>query len=451
MLLEVSNLKLPAAKLQALHELIVLELIELREVETARSLLRKSEPLNLLRSENEDKFLELEKACGRTIVDSKTLYGGVSRQKRRNMVAKMLKTEVRSVPPSRLMMLIGQAIKYQQQQGLVPSTDGATLDIFSGTVPTTADEEDAFPSNKDIAIKFGDTSYPECVAFLPDGTGFITGSLDGFIEVWDVATGGLKMDLEYQKEDKFMMHDTAVLSIAVSPDGVLLATGDKTGTIKLWKLNSGQCLKTFNAAHSDGVTSLSFGTEMNKLLSSSFDGTVRIHGIKSGKMLKEFRGHESFVHAARYSGEDRVLSAGVDCTVCVWDVPSGDCSKRFRLPNDKPAIGVWDCDATTMLAMSSGTTAFLMDSSDGEVIRAFEIKKTIEDAGPLVGCTRSNHGEYLFTLTEAGTLSCFEWSSGKLLHTLKTGMSRAIGLALHPKKNIVACFSEEGIVQLFRN
>lgn len=74
-LLEVSNLKLPAAKLQALHELIVLELIELREVETARSLLRQSEALNLLRSENEDKYLELEKACNRTIVDARTLYG----------------------------------------------------------------------------------------------------------------------------------------------------------------------------------------------------------------------------------------------------------------------------------------------------------------------------------------------------------------------------------------
>ena len=75
--------------------------IELGEVETARSLLRQSEPLSLLRSENEDKYIELEKACSRTVVDVKQLYGGMSRQKRRNMVAKMLKGEVRSVPPSR--------------------------------------------------------------------------------------------------------------------------------------------------------------------------------------------------------------------------------------------------------------------------------------------------------------------------------------------------------------
>jgi WD40 repeat-containing protein SMU1 len=237
-LLEVASLDLPVAKVQALHELIVLELIELREVETARSLLRQSEPLSLLRSENEDKYIELEKACNRTVVDVKQLYGGMSRQKRRNMVAKMMKGEVRSVPPSRLMVLIGQAIKWQRQEGLIPSS--AALDVFSGVIPTTADDEDAFPSNKDIAISFGSKSYPECVAFLPDGSGFVTGSYDGFVEVWDVLTGALKQDLAYQKNEKFMMHETAVLCVTVSSDGVLLATGDKTGTIKVWKMSSGK-------------------------------------------------------------------------------------------------------------------------------------------------------------------------------------------------------------------
>lgn len=237
-LLEVASLDLPVTKVQALHELVVLELIELREVETARSLLRQSEPLSLLRSEDEDKYIELEKACSRTVVDVKQLYGGMSRQKRRNMVAKMMKGEVRSVPPSRLMVLIGQAIKWQRQEGLIPSS--AALDVFSGAIPTTIDDEDAFPAIKDIAISFGSKSYPECVAFLPDGSGFVTGSYDGFVEVWDVLSGALKMDLEYQKNERFMMHETSVLSVAVSADGVLLATGDKSGTIKVWKMSSGK-------------------------------------------------------------------------------------------------------------------------------------------------------------------------------------------------------------------
>ena len=38
-----------------------------------------------------------------------------------------------------------------------------------------------------------------------------------------------------------------------------------------------------------------------QLLSASFDMTVRIHGLKSGKMLKEFRGHSSYVNSVTYT------------------------------------------------------------------------------------------------------------------------------------------------------
>lgn len=35
----------------------------------------------------------------------------------------------------------------------------------------------------------------------------------------------------------------------------------------------------------------------------------RVHGIKSGKMLKEFRGHSSFVNAAVYSSDGTQVGA----------------------------------------------------------------------------------------------------------------------------------------------
>ena len=38
-----------------------------------------------------------------------------------------------------------------------------------------------------------------------------------------------------------------------------------------------------------------------QLLSASFDMTVRVHGLKSGKTLKEFRGHSSYVNCVTFS------------------------------------------------------------------------------------------------------------------------------------------------------
>lgn len=328
-LLEVSNLRLPARKVEALHEQIVLEMVELRETETARTILHQSEPLALLKANEEDRYMALEKSCNKTTVDSKLLYGDKSRQKRRNLIMKMLKSEISSVPSSRLMTLIGQAMKWQRQQGLIPPH--GSFDVFGGAIPSIEDEEDILPSEEAISINFGSKNYPECVEFLPDGSGFVTGSSDGFIEVWDVRTGSLKLDLTYQASEKFMMHKSSVLSLAISTDGILLASGSKDGQIKVWRLSSGQCLRTYDGAHAQGITSLMFSQEKNKILSSSFDGTIRIHGIKSGKKLKEFRGHKSFVHSAVFSEDgNSVLSASADSSFCIWNTSTSDCTIRIR-------------------------------------------------------------------------------------------------------------------------
>lgn len=67
------------------------------------------------------------------------------------------------------------------------------------------------------------------------------------------------------------------------------------------------------------------------MLSASFDGAVRVHGLRSGKALKEFRGHKSYVNSAIYSLDGaQVYSASSDGLVMVWDAKTCECLQRIK-------------------------------------------------------------------------------------------------------------------------
>ncbi|EGD74849.1 WD40 repeat-containing protein SMU1 [Salpingoeca rosetta] len=450
----VTHIKLPDKTLMLLYEQIVLELIEMKEFGAARSVLRQTDPMIKLKKTDPDRYMRLEHMMAQDFFDPRQAYGeGGSRESRRAALAEALAGDVTVAPPSRMLTLLQQAVKWQQHTGILPS--GASIDLFRGKTAVKELEEERMVARVHKTIKLGGKSHCESAAFSPDGKFLVSGSVDGLIEVWNHKSGKLRKDLRYQAEERIMMMETPVLALAFSRDSEMLVSASQAGKMRVWKVSTGQCLRKYERAHAEGITCVAFSRDNSQIASSSFDHTVKIHGLRSGRMMKEFRGHKSFVNSVCYSMDySRLISASSDGTVKIWHIKSGECVSTLDSFGGPTTTGLTVNSAQlvphqpeTLIVCNRSNTLYMVNFK-GQVLRSMTNKQ--KKSGDFVSCLVSPRGNFVYALAEDGQLHAFVQETGDLRLTTKAHARGPIGVLHHPHENIVCTYGEDGAMHLWR-
>ncbi len=330
----------------------------------------------------------------------------------------------------------------------------------------------------------GSGARADVVVFSPDGAYLLSGSSDGFVEAYDVSTGRIATTLEYQAKEEFLLHDTGITALAFSRDGVLLASGTSSGEIKLWDFATGTCLHKLSQAHSKTVTSLQFSPDGTQLLSSSQDHTVRIHGLKSGRVLKEFR-HQSGPVASAVFADDAssVITAAEDGVLRVWSAKSAEMTGEIALsptasvpvpltgvvplphrpdafvvqsrsdvvktvlPRTEVIVQTYTAAAVAAGTASSSTSTSSASSASSSV--AGKASGPAHKTSDLVFASPSAKGKLLFAASPDAVVYCFDTESGRLLHAYKGHAQELLALATHPVRSMVATSSADGQIKLW--
>ena len=64
-------------------------------------------------------------------------------------------------------------------------------------------------------------------------------------------------------------------------------------------------------------------TADGRIVSGSYDKTIKVWDLESGRLLRSLEGHTSEVNAVALTADGRIVSGSWDNTIKVWDLESG--------------------------------------------------------------------------------------------------------------------------------
>ena len=245
------------------------------------------------------------------------------------------------------------------------------------------------------------------LAFSPDSFRLAIGSLDGMIQLRDVASGALLWSnwhtynvnkLTFSSDGEFLAsagndstvrlwdsnrgtllqelsHPGPVFAVTWSPDGRWLASGDSEGTVRLWEVQGPipfVCVQTF-LGHTDWVPALCFSPDSRLLASGSYDGQVIFWDIVNGSIHQILAGQTYQIQRLAWSPNGKlVASSGLDRSIWLWEVGQ-DHPRAVLQGHTAPINGLaFTPDSDSLLSGSDDGSLRVWDVSHGQTVRLIQ-------------------------------------------------------------------------------
>jgi len=234
-------------------------------------------------------------------------------------------------------------------------------------------------------------------------------------------------------EDQIPADTRTVTCLEISPDGRFLTWGEENGTVFLRDIKAERTLHVMKG-HRGKVNAIIFDREHQKLLSAGDDGTIRVWDLYSGEEEMEIRDFRSDILCLALSPDSRILAAaGGRKEIYVWEFPRGAMRGKLKGHRKDVLSAAFSIGGDQLLSVSEDRHMIVWDVNRLSPIRKTEIEsRTIAGSGIDVKSARVSADRKIFgvgieehILAKGGrrmifkyNLAFFDWQTGSEIETL---------------------------------
>ena len=240
-------------------------------------------------------------------------------------------------------------------------------------------------------------------------------------------------------------HSGVVRDCSLLPDSKKVISASFDRTLKLWDLETGKEIRSF-IGHKNSIQSCTVSLVENQyMISASRDQTLKLWDLETGKEIRTFSGHKDFVIGCIITPDGKqMISASGDKTIKLWDMETGKEIRSFIGHLDIILNCILLPDCRRIVSASWDHTLKLWDLESGQEIRTFKGHKDL-----VWRCAVSPNGQYMVSASSDQTLKLWNIETGDEIRTFYGHQSTVYGCSLSPDGKYIISASRDQTMKLW--
>lgn len=266
-----------------------------------------------------------------------------------------------------------------------------------------------------LLILEGHEDWVNYVGFFNDTT-IISSSVDNTVKKWNIQSG---LEISTTK-----LYSGGFYSINFSADGSKLASGSGNGYLDIWDPTTGVFLDGYRP-HLGSISKLMFTQNDERIITSSFDKSIKTLNLENGEYVNSFEEHFRSVQSFDLISDGNKVISSDHYDTYLWDLSSGAVEYEFNrgYTNRKYSFSedVSISNNGELAAIGFGTSEAIVIS-----LTNFDTLHVFNHASGIVEVNFINDDATLVTLSKESKITFWDIESGLPIDTSYSFSTRSI-------------------------